>query len=279
MWWILSGAVVLAGVLFYIWQNMTVGVSHISFESDRVEEEMKVGLFSDLHAGFWLTDIKKLAEWENFDLIMLAGDVFDERGVARGNARTLCLVQELSKLAPCVYARGNHEYRIENIDSLLKSMDDFGVVRLDNELCTLNIKNQLVSVAGLDAAVNMKGFFHSAKPDEKQLSLLQQLSQSEGVRIVMDHYPENFALRGEDSYNNFDFEMMLSGHAHGGQVRLPFTDGLYAPGQGKLPKYTCGMYQTESNRLIVSRGMGGRWFLPRVFNRAQIVAIHIIPKQ
>ena len=276
MWWILAGTVVLAGILFYTWQNLTIGVAHLSFESDRVAEELSVGLFSDLHAGWWLTDVRSLAQRQQFDLIVLAGDVFDEK--RNGNDRTMDLVGKLRAMVPCVYVPGNHEYRIENKAALLDGLRAANVTVLENELCALKIRDQRITIAGLDAAVGQTGHFHTARPTEKQLALLRELSQSGGVRIVLDHYPENYALRGEDSYNKFEFEMMLSGHAHGGQVRLPILGGLYAPGQGKLPKYTAGMYQTKKNRLIVSRGMGGRWYLPRVFNRAQIVTIHILPK-
>jgi len=286
MWWILALAVVIAAALFYIWQNKTIVVQHITFESDRAQTEFTIALLSDLHANRWLTDVKKLVKAQKPDMIALAGDVFDETGIALRNGLTNGLMFELCCIAPCFYVRGNHEYRIRNIDALLEVMRDHGVQVLENDLCTVKVSGQQVTIAGLDAAVNMSGHFHTAQPDEKQIGLLRGLSRGAGIRLVLDHYPENFALKGQYSYDGYEFEAMFAGHAHGGQVRLPVIGGLYSPGQGKLPTYTSGLYVgakhpdgSPKNRLIVSRGMGGRWFLPRVFDRAQIVMIHILPKE
>ncbi len=286
MWWILAVAVVIAAALFYIWQNKTIAVQHITFESDRVQKEFSIALLSDLHANYWLTDVKKLVKAQNPDMIALAGDVFDETGYGMRNARTNGLMFELCCIAPCFYVKGNHEYRIRNIDALTDVMRDHGVQVLENDLCTVTISGQQVTIAGLDAAVNMHGHFHTAQPNEKQINLLRGLSRGAGIRLVLDHYPENFALKRQYSYDGYEFEAMLSGHAHGGQVRLPFIGALYSPGQGRFPAFTSGLYVgaklpdgSQKNRLIVSRGMGGRWFLPRVFNRAQIVMVHILPEK
>ncbi|MBP3371479.1 MAG: metallophosphoesterase [Clostridia bacterium] len=284
MWWILAVAVVMAAALFYIWQNKTVAVQHITFESDRVQKEFSIALLSDLHANAWLTDVKKLVRKQKPDMIAFAGDVFDETGSSNRNVRTNALLLEFCCIAPCFYVKGNHEYRIRNIDVLTDVMRSHGVQVLENELCTVNISGQQVTIAGLDAAANMHGHFHTAQPNQKQIDLLRGLSHGAGIRLVLDHYPENFALKEQYSYNGCEFEAMFSGHAHGGQVRLPFIGALYAPGQGILPTYTSGLYVgaqhpdgREKNRLIVSRGMGGRWFLPRVFNRAQIIMVHVLP--
>ena len=96
-----------------------------------------------------------------------------------------------------------------------------------------------------------------------------------GIKLVLSHYPENFEANKEISYSRYKFDIMFSGHAHGGQFRLPFVGGLFAPGQGILPKYDSGMYG-DKNKLVVSRGLGNSGFPLRLFNRPNIVLVEIL---
>ena len=105
--------------------------------------------------------------------------------------------------------------------------------------------------------------------------LFNSLEKQEGIKLVLCHYPENFKAIGNKSYYNYKFDVMFSGHAHGGQFRLPFIGGLYAPAQGILPKYTAGYHEGKNNGLIISRGLGNSGFPLRLFNRPEIVVLTI----
>ena len=96
-----------------------------------------------------------------------------------------------------------------------------------------------------------------------------------GIKIVLSHYPENFKAIGDKSYYKYKFDLMFSGHAHGGQFRIPLIGGLYAPAQGIFPKYTAGIHKGIKNNLIISRGLGNSGFPLRLFNKPEIVVVTI----
>ena len=103
--------------------------------------------------------------------------------------------------------------------------------------------------------------------------IFQEFAKLPGIKLVLCHYPENFKAIGDKSYYKYKFDLMFSGHAHGGQFRLPFVGGLYAPGQGILPKYAGGMYDLKHTKMIVNRGIGNSAFPFRLNNRPEIVVV------
>lgn len=109
-------------------------------------------------------------------------------------------------------------------------------------------------------------------------SLFRKLEKLIGVKIILSHYPENYEYIGENSYSKYNFDIMFSGHAHGGQFILPGIGGIFAPGQGLFPKYYRGIYG-EKSKLVVSRGLGNSGFPLRLFNRPDLVVVDIINKK
>lgn len=109
-------------------------------------------------------------------------------------------------------------------------------------------------------------------------SLFRKLEKLIGVKIILSHYPENYEYIGENSYSKYNFDIMFSGHAHGGQFILPGIGGIFAPGQGLFPKYYKGIY-SEKSKLVVSRGLGNSGFPLRLFNRPDLVVVDIINKK
>ena len=105
-----------------------------------------------------------------------------------------------------------------------------------------------------------------------------ELNKHRGFKIVLSHYPENFELVKENNYSQYDFDVQLSGHAHGGQFILPFAGPVFSPGQGLFPKYARGSFGTRP-KLIVSRGLGNAEFPLRLFNHPEIIVSEIKRKQ
>lgn len=279
MWKWIAAAAFVGAAAYLVVQNFTFGTKKVRLPMKHAVKPLVVTHLSDLHGRRYAQDIPKTVQKQSPDLIVLTGDMFDERADEKSHARTMRLLQSLCDVAPCYAVLGNHEHRMADEQALVHDMRRAGVHVLCNDVHMIFVRGQRVAIAGLDAAAGQRGVFHSAAPQEKQLAVLKRLSVvgQGALCLVLDHYPENFALRQKMSYNQFAFDVMFCGHAHGGQVRVPLLGALYAPGQGVLPRYTQDVYGKQPPVLVVSRGLGGRASLLRVNNRPQIVSVSIEP--
>ena len=161
------------------------------------------------------------------------------------------LLEVLKDRAPVYFVEGNHEAEIGHWDSIKIELTDRGVRVLDNEVVTLVRE---------DEQLVLRGIREEASPEE-----FEGLIQKDRCAILLAHHPERI-----EEYAKTGVDLVLSGHAHGGQVRI-FGQGLYSPDQGILPRYTSGVYARGRTRLYVSRGAGTHSFLPpRIFNRPEI---------
>ena len=278
------GGLLAAGLIFLFLHNTSFETERLTIESENVMRDFTVVQLSDLHGRRYKKSIEKAVRALSPKLIVLTGDMFAEPGEKdeeKKREATLRLFSELSQIAPCYAVFGNHEHRLDDLPALAHDMRASGVHVLSNDVHLFLCRGQRVAIAGLDAAAGRQSTFHTAAAGETQQAVLERLGTvgADALKIVLDHYPENFALQKEMSYNHLAFDVMFAGHAHGGQVRLPGVGGLYAPGQGTLPKFTSGVYGEKPPYLVVSRGLGGHAYLPRVGNRAQIVALTITPKK
>ena len=159
---------------------------------------------------------------------------------------TLSFVKEAVKKAPCYYVTGNHEARINIFGdeySLFKAgLVNLGVRVLENESVDITLDKDAISLTG----IHDTGFDFTTAAG----SLVKEsLPEGEGYKILLAHRPEYF-----EQYEGAD--LIFSGHAHGGQIRVPFIGGLFAPGQGVLPRYDCGVYEEDGRTMVVSRGLG-----------------------
>ena len=193
------------------------------------------------------------------DVILLTGDLVDGRQPELEPA--LELARGAAALAPTYYVTGNHETSLprKTLEQIENGLEAEGVVLLDN--CT-----EELSLPGGGTMV-----LTGLSDDNLGDGTLKRLSVSwpeNAVTVLLAHEPqyiENYAASGVD--------LAFCGHAHGGQIRLPLVGGLFAPGQGILPKYTAGIYQLGETQMVVSRGIGGSLFPQRVWNRPEVVAV------
>ena len=184
--------------------------------------------------------------------------------------------KELAQTAPVFYISGNHERRLKNFDSLMRELREIGFNVLLNQISQIKIEGNTVSILGLDEnqggfddyLKRMKGTFEYGDLSQ----YFKELDLYGGFKIVLSHFPENFESIKELNYSQYNFDLQLSGHAHGGQFILPFIGPVFSPGQGFFPKYARGEKGTRP-KLIISRGLGNSEFPVRLFNHPEIIFI------
>ena len=216
------------------------------------------------------------------DLIVLTGDLVDSGYYSRtygtdGEKLTLGLLARLTAIAPVYYVYGNHELVLldDPVHNRFRmDVEALGVTLLNNETETIRRGGESISIVGIqDPATLYKdmtyaGLSGSRNKTQAMLDNVVDGLRAEDFVLLLAHRPEFF-----DLYVESKADVILSGHAHGGQARIPVVGGLYAPGQGAFPAYDAGLYQADGTSMIVSRGLGDSKFPFRVFNPPEIVAV------
>lgn len=258
-------------------QNKRIVVTHYNLTAE-IPTSFRIVHLSDLHS----TQFKHLIELVQLqapDVAMLTGDIINDHG--KKQAEMLRYIKQLSALAPVYYIAGNHERRLTNFDEIMTKLAAAGAIVLQNNVATTVINHTPIAVLGLN---ENQGSFKNYRERrngkftyQDNTTLFYSLAKKDGFKIVLSHFPENFACIGDKSYQKYDFDLMLSGHAHGGQFNFPIIGPIYSPGQGLFPRYVKGDFG-ERPKLIVSRGMGNSEFPFRLFNRPEIVVITVKSK-
>ena len=203
------------------------------------------------------------------DLICITGDFLDSRRTDLDFA--LELAGQLAEIAPAVYVTGNHEARLKDLSALEAGLAARGVQVLRDDWTPLARGGEEIALLGLDdpSFAAGEGWTLAEGLDQTRARLSALLAQAgDRFSLVLSHRPELLP-----AYAEAGADLVLSGHAHGGQVRLPGIGGLFAPGQGILPRLTSGVYARGETRLVVSRGLGNSAFPLRVFNPPEIVTV------
>lgn len=206
--------------------------------------------------------VEKIVE-EKPDLIVFTGDLIDYRKY--DEIPSLTLMEKLVKIAPTYYVTGNHEWNSGKYDSLEQELLDIGVGVLRNQTVEIKRGHEHIFLSGVDDPAFEKNT-EDTQLMEKFLTGVDM--QSDTFHILLSHRPELFSLYADDG-----FDLVFTGHAHGGQFRLPLIGGLVAPNQGLFPKYTEGEHQMGQTTMIVSRGLGNSIIPVRIFNRPEIVVV------
>lgn len=232
-------------------------------------DQFKIVHLSDLHNKNFGKDqhvlIRKVHGLQP-DIIVFTGDLIDSNRA--GDDASLILMEELTAIAPVYYVSGNHEWWSGTFSSLERSLNDIGVQVLRNTHDTLVKGNDKINVAGIDDLAHDRNDRSEQEIVEEDIVKLKEDLEENSFTILLSHRPELLPLYAESG-----FEMVFAGHAHGGQIRLPFTQGLVAPNQGFLPTYTAGKHELDHAVMIVSRGLGNSIIPFRLFNRPEIVSV------
>ena len=229
----------------------------------------RIAHISDLHNTEFGKEnqnlLKKLRKTEP-DIIAITGDIVDSRRT--DEAIALSFLEEAVKIAPCYYVTGNHEGRLEDYRGFKKSMEALGVTVLENKKVTLRKGEAAITLMGIDDP-NLANDGIFGKEEAVVSARIRNLqSEEDGFTVLLSHRPTFF-----DEYVNSGVDLVLSGHVHGGQFRLPFVGGLYAPSQGFFPKYDAGVFYGGETVMAVSRGLGNSVFPLRFHNRPEVLLI------
>lgn len=257
-----------------VWENTALVTADVLVCSNGIPEAFdayKIVQISDLHDAQIGENNEKLiamtAETEP-DCIVLTGDFVDSSRFHP--ERSLSVAESLVKIAPVYYVSGNHEAILpdEDYQALTDGLRGLGVCVLEDESAELTRDGQSIRLIGLTDIG-----FHPGTLVEKKDALrtaLSALLPEDEFSVTLAHRPELM-----DVYTECGAPLVLSGHAHGGQIRLPGIGGLIAPGQGLFPKYTDGKYEESGTTLVVSRGIGNSVLPLRVNDRPQIVVVQL----
>lgn len=264
-------------IAFLYYQNNHIVITEYLLNSKDINSQTKIAHLSDLHSKPFEKVLSKLAT-QKPDIICITGDYVNDRN--KNKDKMLEFGKELLKIAPVYYITGNHERRLESFDDLMNELKGIGFNVLLDEIESFEINDNIINVLGLDE--NQADFEdYKARKNgtfvyKDNSALFDELSKLNGYKIVLSHFPENFEKVKENNYRQYNFDIQLSGHAHGGQFILPFIGPIYSPGQGLFPKYARGSVGNRP-KLIISRGIGNAEFPFRLFNYPEINIIKIKP--
>ena len=261
---------VILSLAFAVWHsNAVLRTEEFSFCSPHLPQPFdgyRVVVLSDLHgAAFGEGNaelLKKTAEAAP-DIITVVGDLEDQ---FRGHDPVWVenLAQELVKIAPVYYVTGNHEWTVGEVLALKKSLNEAGWTVLSNRFVPLEREGAAILLAGID---DPNGYADQKTPEAVAAELYAE--HGDPFWIPLAHRNNRFAHQ----HSQLGADLTISGHAHGGIIRLPFTDGLLSTERTLFPSYTDGFYEANGAMVFVSRGVGNSGRLLRLFNPPQIAVI------
>ncbi len=264
----------LALILWIVWGNRAIQINTYSISSDNLPKAFdgyRIAHVSDLHNDEMGENNEKLLALlreTKPDMIAMTGDLIDSR---RTNVDiVLQFAKKAVQIAPCYYVTGNHEARVSEYDELKNGLTELGVTVLEDTRVDVEQNGEILTLIGInDPSFKTDNLFgDDASVAETQLQELTK--ESDGFIVLLSHRPELLEV-----YAKSNIDLALSGHAHGGQFRLPFIGGLIAPNQGLFPEYDAGLYTDGDTNMIVSRGIGNSIFPFRFNNRPEVVLIEL----
>lgn len=260
---------------FFKWQNNSITISEIAFKSNTIPESFngyKILQISDLHnKEFGSKQSKILGKIEkiNPDIIVITGDLIDSNNTNIDVA--MDLIDGIINIAPIYYVSGNHEAWSGSYNDLKSKLENSGVVVLDNKKTEFFNDRDSIDIIGLADTSFIESDWLEYGGNSETKNLLNKLAEdSTNFKILLSHRPELF-----DIYSNSNVNLVFSGHAHGGQFRLPFIGGLIAPDQGFFPKLTEGIHTSNNTSMIISRGLGNSIIPVRIFNRPELIVVKL----
>lgn len=262
--------------VFLKWQNDSITITKIDYQNDKVPVTFhgyKILQVSDLHNkefGQGQKNILKKIESIHPDIIVITGDLIDSKKTNIDVA--LDLVKGAIKIAPIYYVSGNHEAWSGAYPTLKAKLEEIGVTVLENQKVTIVKENESIELIGITdtSFLNLNASVNDGSESLKHL-LNSLIEDYEKLNILLSHRPEIF-----DLYSSSEIDLVFSGHAHGGQFRLPLIGGLIAPDQGFFPKLTEGIHTNQNTSMVISRGLGNSIIPIRLFNRPELIVVTLL---
>lgn len=271
-WWILPALAILVALALIALDERLI-LRTYTVVSPKLTAEVRLAVVTDFHSSDNADDVVAMVTSCAPDAVLMVGDMFDDDTANRPTERTLSLMRQLSAQYPCYYVSGNHEAWTGEMDALYQQTEEAGVKVLRMSSGVLTVRGQRIALCGIPDPYEM--VFSGAPDTEEQLRQALEDVDSADFTVLLAHRPELLT-----KYAQFPLDLVVSGHAHGGQVRIPgVLNGLYAPNQGWFPKLAGGAYTQDGTTLIVSRGLAVRTRLPRIFNRPEVVLVRCVPAE
>ncbi len=263
--------------------NRFLSVTEYTIPLAELDGSAKVVVISDLHGKEYGRDNRRLLakiREQRPNAIFVVGDMLDDSYAKNGVSKTVKLFSGLLDIAPVYFSYGNHEkeYNSDIIDEFVKTITEKGVVVLDDSFVDCEIGNQKIRVGGTMGHAFPFGRTKEEFESSNEYIFLKDMEKTSLPTIVLAHMPDTFIFNGAYKYwSNID--LVVSGHTHGGVIRLPFVGGVYSPMQGVFPEYDYGFYMLGENmQMVITSGLSGYKFIPRVFNLPEVCVLNLTAK-
>ncbi len=259
--------------------SLKIDISHYTVSDKKIKVPFRIVQVSDLHSCKYGKDEEKLIsaiQEQDPDIVVMTGDIFDD---VYKNTNTEIFLDRISKLYPSYYVTGNHEVRVSEEEYNIKMdiLDKYNIKRLRHDKVTIEYEeNAKIYLCGID---DDELYYYDPQNEnrnfEEDINELSKSVENDAFSVLISHKPNHF----DKYYSNQNFDLILCGHAHGGQIRIPhIINGVFAPDQGFFPKYTKGKYENNNVTMIVSTGLSKKYpLIPRFCNRPEIVTIDLLP--
>lgn len=256
-------------IWLFIWgSNNWVQTTEYTISSEKLPEAFdgkKIVQVSDLHNAMFGNNQKSLiekVEKAEPDAIFITGDLIDSERYDLDTA--LILVDALVEMSDVYFVTGNHEVAVNKLEDIKAALVERGVIYLENEAVEWEVDGEILQIAGIhDPLMDMY-----YRDEEYTRDAIATASLTDDFTLLLAHRPEQIAV-----YADNEIDVVFSGHAHGGQVRIPGLGGLFAPGQGWFPRMTEGIFENRETQLVLSRGLGNSGFPLRILNLPEIVSV------
>ena len=260
--------------------NCFLTITEYTINLSGLSGSAKVVVISDLHGKEYGKDnvrlLTKISE-QNPDAIFVVGDMLDDSDAETGFSKTTKLLTELLNIAPVYLSYGNQEkeYIGDVLDRFVNTITEIGIIVLDDTFTDCEIGGQKIRIGGTMGHAFPFGRTKEEFENSKEYIFLKDMEKTDSPTIVLAHMPDTFIFNGAYNYwSNID--LAVSGHTHGGVIRLPFAGGLYSPMQGFFPEYDYGFYMLgEKTKMLITSGLSGYKFIPRFLNPPEICVLNL----
>ena len=256
-----------------VYDNFKLDITEYSVKNTALPKSFnnfKIVHLSDLHNTEFGKDNEKLIKIikeQKPDAVFVTGDTID--GFYTNTIIPIDLFKEVLKICDIYFVVGNHESRV-NINvytEFIDTLTEIGVIVLKDNSTYIEKGEEKIQVIGLNDASEYKADYNNDYGD-KITETINNLDDKNTFSILLSHHPELFP-----EYKNSGVDLVFSGHAHGGQFRLPFIGGVIAPEQGLFPEYDAGIFNENNSTMIISRGLGNSIVPIRINNSPEVVVV------
>ena len=272
--------VVVVIIVATIFSNACIKISKYTINFSELSGSARIVIISDLHGKEYGRDNKRLLAKigeQKPDAIFVVGDMLDDGDAKNGFSKTKNLLIELLDIAPVYFSYGNQEKEFSEdiLDGFVNTITEKGIIVLDDSFVDCEIGGQDVRLGGTMGHAFPFGRTMEEFENSKEYIFLKDMEKTDLPTIVLAHMPDTFIFNGAHNYwSNID--LVVSGHTHGGVIRLPIAGGLYSPMQGFFPEYDYGFYTLgEKMKMVITSGLSGYKFIPRFLNLPEICVLNL----